>query len=233
MGQVNAPAREFMHDWGITELLERHSRLRVKVNAHGSGIDGIEITGAIDFFAQKPGYPEVIDSFVVRIQVPRSYPSDLPLVYPIDDRIPSKFHRLDCGAFCLGSPTRQKLSLAKSTSLVHFIDSYVIPYLYSFALVEMGQEFPFGELAHGRRGLINDFQSLYQTVSEDSAQEFVYLTARPKRKANRRLCPCGSGLRLSKCKIHHSLVSSYRKSLGRRWFQDQYQLIRGGTAKRV
>lgn len=233
MGQVSAPPREFMNDWGITDLLERHSRLRVKVNSHGSTIDGIEITGSIDFFAQKPGYPEVTDSFGVRIQVPNSYPIDLPLVYPIDNRIPSKFHRLACGAFCLGSPTRQKLALSKSANLVHFIDLFVIPYLYSFAIVEKGLEFPFGELAHGRRGLIDDFKSLFSTDSDKVAKEFVYLTSRPKRKANCRPCPCDSGLRLGKCKIHHSLVTSYRKSLGRLWFQDQYQLITGGTTKRI
>lgn len=230
MGTVVHLPVNFMDLWGISDLLARHERLRIKVLPDG---EGFHVSGRIELVAQSPGYPEVKDSFAVQIRVPSTCPTELPLVYPADDRIPSTFHRLDCGAFCLGSPTRQRLALAKSKSLANFVDSFVLPYLYSYSVVEMGLAYPFGELAHGLRGILDDFKSLFLADSDDAAKAFVYLVSRPKSKANHCQCPCGIGLRLSKCRTHHSLVTGYRKRLGRKWFQGQYELIRGGTTKRL
>ncbi len=229
MGSLVCLPNNFIADWGIAELLLNQQRLRLKPIVD----KGITIEGNLEFNVQKPGRKEVTDSFAVRIEVPRAYPSELPLVYPLDLRIPQSFHRLDCGAFCLGSPTRQRLSLARSRSLLRFANQFVIPYLYSYALVEQGEDFPYGELPHGRSGLIEDFKNLFKVNSKEAAKELVYLTSRPKRKANRSTCPCGSDLRLSRCQPHHRLVLEYRKAIGRHWFRWQLESLEGGTRKRI
>lgn len=227
MGSVDWPTVDILSRWGVSDLLNRHKRLRLMAAA----TDQIVVSGWLDFVASKPGSPQVEDSFELRLEVPFSFPDSLPLVYPQENRIPSDFHRLECGALCLGSPTRQRLALATAPNLASFIDRFVIPYLYAFVLHEQGFPLPFGELAHGRRGLIDDFKSMFQVTTDEAAKGLVYLTSRPKRKANRQLCPCGSRQRLSKCKGHHSTAIRLRKTLGRPWFQAQHRLIAGGTIR--
>ncbi len=223
MGELSQPPSGFIDAWGVTELLEVYPRLRF-ISA-GDGV--LHLSGSLDFCAQKPGCIQVTDTFLVRIEIPFDFPFVPPSVFPIEERIPKKFHRLDNGALCLGSPTRQLMMLARRPKLIHFFQEFVIPYLYTFVLFEKGIALPFGELAHGRRGLLDDFKNLYSVNSDEAAIGLVFLTSRPKGKANRQNCPCGSRVRLSRCKLHHRTVQNLRNCLGRMWFKGQYELIHG------
>ena len=64
-------------------------------------------------------------------------------------RIPSDFHRLDSGHLCLGSPTRLRLILAETPSLLSFVERCVIPYLYGYSIVEMAGYFPLASCRTG------------------------------------------------------------------------------------
>ena len=229
MGELSQPPSGFIQTWGVTELLDVYPRLRI-VSASDAAL---ELSGSLDFCAEKPGCIQVTDTFEVRVLIPFDFPSIPPSVFPIDDRLPKTFHRLENGALCLGSPTRQLLSLTRKPKLVDFFREFVVPYLYTFVLYERGIALPFGELAHGRRGLLDDFNSLFFVNSDEAVMGLVYLTSRPKRKANRQMCPCGSRVRLSRCKMHHRIVLTLRNCLGRVWFKGQHEQVRGGTKKRV
>ncbi|MCA9191100.1 MAG: hypothetical protein KDB03_05050 [Planctomycetales bacterium] len=224
------PPPHYIKAWGIDQLLQRYPRLR-SVAKHAKEVIAFE--GKLDIYAVKPGHTEVTDSFELRIEIPYQFPDYVPTVYPLGSRLPADFHRLEDGALCLGSPTRQLMYLSKNPSVLGFVNEFVVPYLYGYSLLEKGEQLPFGELAHGRRGLIADFCDIFGVSEERVARELVYLTSRPKRKANHRLCPCGSGVRLSRCKVHHAMVHQLRCSLGRRWFRYQHKLITGGTRKSV
>ncbi len=229
MGQLIFAPQDFIDEWGVPELLDTYKRLRIQSVKDNC----LRLTGNLDFAAEKPGCIQVTDSFELRIEVPFDFPSCPPSVFPLGARIPMDFHRLEGGALCLGSPTRQRLALSRNPKLSNFFRGFVVPYLYTFVLHEKGITLPFGELAHGRRGLIDDFKSLYLVNSDEAAIGLVYLTSRPKRKANHQPCPCGSELRLSRCTEHHRIVLNNRKSLGRLWFKWQHELLRGGTGKRI
>jgi hypothetical protein len=193
--------------------------------------DCLTLTGWLDFHAQKPGRDVVSDSFELKIEVPLELSCQIPLVTPLGSRIPSTFHRLEGGALCLGSPTRQLLILKEDPRLHSFIQRCVIPYLYAFVLHERNEPLPFGELAHGRRGILEDFVAIYGVKTEEVAKDLVRLTGRPRRKANHHKCPCGSGKRLGKC--HNQIVNKLRTSLGRLWFRDQYISISSGMRKNI
>lgn len=218
MGRIIPYPSNFLELWGIKEVFDRFPRLRLKPFAD----DYLCIAGTLDFFAVKPGLPEIPDSFEISIELPFNFPKSLPLVFPTDDRIPQHFHRLTNGELCLGSPFRQLLFLSDSPNLLTFIDAFVVPYLYGFALFEKGMDLPFGELSHGTTGLLEDFCQLFQVTSRSVAKEMVHLTSRPKRKANKLICPCGRSLPLRRCAIHHRIVGEYRKKIGRLWFKRQY-----------
>lgn len=216
---------------GIQETISAYPGMRLCASDANAGFLCLE--GLFSFFAAKPGFPEVKDSFELRIEVPTDFPFSLPLVYAIDGRVPLDFHRLENSALCLGSPTQQCLFLSSTPNLLGFINAFVVPYLYGVALKERGHPLPYGELSHGRAGLLEDFCSLFNVEGKEIATELVRLTSRPKRKANRSRCPCNYRRRLSQCKLHHSRVNFLRKQLGRHWFRDQYELLRGGTPKHV
>jgi hypothetical protein len=191
----------------------------------------ITLSGWLDFNAMKPDHDAVIDSFELKIEISFDQPLTIPMVTPLGNRIPKDFHRLQGGALCLGSPTRQKLVVHQDPKLRSFIEKCVIPYLYAFVLHEQGKPLPFGELKHGRRGIIDDFMDIYGVGSEDVAKELLRLTGRPRRKANHQNCPCGSKKRLGRC--HNRIVNKLRSALGRLWFRDQYITISGGMRKDI
>ena len=143
---------------GIQKTISAYPGMRLSASC--ATCDLLRLEGLFSFFAEKPGLPEIEDSFELRIEVPRGFPFALPLVYPKGDRIPSDFHRLDNSALCLGSPTRQLLLLSRSPNLLEFINVFLVPYLYGVALKERGHPLPFGELSHGRAGLLEDFCAL-------------------------------------------------------------------------
>ncbi|TWU64534.1 hypothetical protein V7x_00780 [Crateriforma conspicua] len=230
MGTVIIPPRDHVESWGISSTLAEYPDLRI---TPVPGVDAVCIQGELPVAAQKPGHPLVVDKFRIRIEVPFDFPRSPPLVFEVGGRVPKEFHQLENGALCLASPTRQLLHLHNRHTLLSFIHSFVVPYFYGVVLMERGMSLPFGELAHGRSGLLADFQQLFRTDNSEAAIAFVGLTARPKRKANHCMCPCGSGVRLSRCQVHHAHVIGLRKTLGRRWFKYQHEALTRGTAKQI
>jgi hypothetical protein len=63
-------------------------------------------------------------------------------------------------------------------------------------------------------------------VRTDTVADFVRVAALKKGIANKRLCPCGSALRVGKC--HHMRINDLRKRLGRQWFRFLYGQVRSG-----
>jgi hypothetical protein len=58
---------------------------------------------------------------------------------------------------------------------------------------------------------------LFGVGPEAAVLGFVNLVAMKKRIANKKLCACGSGLRLGRC--HNRRVNWLRDRLGRHWFR--------------
>ena len=146
-------------------------------------------------------------------------------------RISRAFHKLDDGSLCLGSPTRLRLILAESPSIIRFVERCVIPYLYGHSHFERHGVLPFGELDHGERGIRQDLAAVFGTDQTGRVGEFVSLAAMRKREANKRSCPCGSGRRVGRC--HHRRLNALRDRLGRRWFRVLHGTLNRPSATRI
>ena len=208
-----------LKSWGIDEILRRYPRLKIVPD------DDCELLllGQINFIATAPGLEIITDSYSISIAVPASFPRDAPRVWDKGQRIDPKYHRLTDGSFCLGSPASLRLLLAQQPTLLAFIEQCVIPYLYGYSFFEKHRRPPFGELAHGDRGLIDDFKRLFGLATADACADMLSLIGMKKRVANKQPCPCNSGLRLGKC--HHNLANRLRILLGRSWCRGQAQWI--------
>lgn len=135
----------------------------------------------------------------------------------------SRKRKLHNGALCLGSPTRLRLILLESPSLLHFVERCVVPYLYGYSYFEKHGALPFGELKHGAAGIRQDFANIFGINQEDIVDRYIRLASMGKRHANKQPCPCGSHRRLGRC--HHRRVNSLRSRLGRQWFRGWYATL--------
>jgi hypothetical protein len=109
-----------------------------------------------------------------------------------------------------------RLILAEAPSLLAFIERCVVPYLYGYSIIESGGVLSFDELSHGARGLRDDLASMIGMDNDLVLLDFEHLLAMKKRRANKLLCPCGTGMRLGRC--HNRKINMLRDKLGRRWF---------------
>ena len=198
--------------WGVDELLRKYPELRLQPATKNEMV----IAGSLGFSAQTRGHKLITDRYEVSISVPPDYPRAIPLLRETAMRIPRDFHKLNSGHLCLGSPTRLRLILAETPSLLSFVERCVIPYLYAYSIVESGGVLPFGELSHGARGLRDDLASMIGVNDDVVLLGVVRLLVMKKRKANKLPCPCGSGMRLGRC--HNRKLNMLRTKLGRGWF---------------
>jgi hypothetical protein len=198
--------------WRVDDLLAKYPGLRLLDTRNG----GIEIAGTLSFTATKPRLAAIQDDYQIQLNVPEAFPKAIPTVREMGCRIPDDFHKLSDGGLCLGSPTRVFLALKRHPSLLGFIETCIIPYLYGRSYFERHGTMPFGELDHGLNGIRQDLALLFGTTRTDRVTEFARLTALKKRHANKERCPCESGKRLGHC--HHGRVNKLREQLGRGWF---------------
>jgi hypothetical protein len=204
--------RDWLKGCGIDEVLARHSALRIVPSA-----EGILLRGQVSFHVAPEGLEPIADSYQVEIKIPGTFPKRIPSVWETGGRIPRTYHKLQDGSLCLGSRTRLQIAVTESPSILRFIDRCLIPYLYGYSFSEKHRRPPFGELAHGEAGTRDDLAVLFGTTRLDSVRVFAQLAASKKRIANKKQCPCGSGLRVGCC--HNRQINRLRSLLGRAWFR--------------
>jgi hypothetical protein len=181
------------------------------------------IAGDLEFSAAEKGRGRIVDSYRMVIEIPEAFPAELAAAREIGGRIPRSFHINPDGSLCLGSPIRIRLKIGRSPTLLEFVERCVIPFLYGFSYYERHDTLPNGELAHGHRGLLQDYTMLFGVKDADMCLRFLQLTGMLRRKANRHPCPCGSGSRLGKC--HNHRVNRLRGTCGRLLFRDEYNRL--------
>jgi len=197
----------------IEDVLVRYPGLRLIPSLQSV----LKLEGDLAFRAEAPGKEVIADSFRVQILVPADASRKLFSIREMAGRIPPSFHTLDDGTLCLGSPTRLRLLMGGSASVLKFIERCVIPYLYGRAYYERHGELPFGELRHGNAGICDDLELLFGFGDEETVKGFVRASTLRRRIANKTSCPCGSRVRLGRC--HHRRVNAARRCLGRPWFR--------------
>ena len=79
--------------------------------------------------------PEVIrGKYDIEIIVTKKFPRELPIVKENAGIIPDDFHKNNDKSLCLGVETEMKIFLQNTPNLLKFVNSFVIPYFYSFFL---------------------------------------------------------------------------------------------------
>lgn len=193
----------------IGELLARYPELRLVP----SGSMDLRIEGTLRFSASGKKTEVIEDGYDVRIEAPENFPERMALVWETGGRVPPDYHKLTNGALCLGSRIGLRLQMGGSPSLLRFVERCVIPYLYGYSYSVKHGAPPFGELAHGEIGSLQDLAALLGVVDLALAARYCMLATTKRRRANKQRCPCGSGRRLGRC--HNRKVNALRNRVGR------------------
>ncbi len=159
--------------WRLEELLLKYPGLRLSPVTHKF----VRLAGALAFSAEAPGKERIDDEYEIEVAIPEGFPERTPSVRETGGRIPFSFHKLDGGGLCLGSPTRLRVMLLESPSIICFVERGVIPYLCGYSYFEKHGTLPFGELSHGEHGIRQDLASLFGIDREDIVPQFVRLTS--------------------------------------------------------
>lgn len=208
-----------MRHWdslGLEDFLASHPRIRiVEINNHK-----VELAGEYHLKAQLAGSQLVDRRYQLRLVCPRNYPRKLPKVLDEGRYFPrnQEYHTYSDGSFCLGSELKLKSLLRDDHSFTAFFDNIVDRFLYAVThRIEFGN-FPYGELAHGEQGLIEDYEEMFFLSGKLSVLRALRALGKGRRDANKLPCPCGCGRRLGCCD-YRFVLNEFRNVERRRWFR--------------
>jgi hypothetical protein len=175
------------------QVTEKYSHL-----VFSNKTDGFLLKGVLAFKADHQG--EIFaDDFDVEIHIPESYPSEMPLVKEVGNRIPRDYHvNQHDNSLCLAAPIAVKMKFSEGETLLCFIESLVIPYFYNF-LYQQKYGFPiFGELSHGHEGILEFYKQYFQHSEDAVILELLRILAMDDYWGYSQ-CPCNSGKKLRNC----------------------------------
>ena len=190
----------------------------------------LALSGKFEFIATYNGKPSIRDSYQLEVNIPQKFPMELPSIYEIGEKIPrdGNHHINPDDTLCLGSPLRMRWKMSNSPSLCIFAQKCLIPYLYSISHKLKYGTYPFGELEHGKAGIISDYLELFGLKSDEQVIHSIAMLGIKKRRANKKSCPCNCGKRLGACEFHHKL-NAFRKVAPRSWYK--YHIEKMGSDK--
>ncbi|WP_085907803.1 hypothetical protein [Kiloniella majae] len=201
----------------LDDFLVCHPRIRItEIND-----DKVELAGEYHLKAQLVGSQLIDKTFRLRFVCPREYPSKLPTVLDESNYFPrsQEYHTYTNGSFCLGSELKIKSLLHSDQSIAAFFENIVDPFLYAVShRIEFGN-YPFGELAHGEKGLIDDYEDIFGLQGKKAVVLALNALGKRKREANKLPCPCRCKKRLGRCE-YRFILNGFRMIERRRWFRE-------------
>jgi len=203
-------------DLGLEDFLASHPRIRIVAINN----DQVELAGEYHLKAQLAGSQLIDRTYQLRLVCPHDYPRKLPKVLDEGRYFPrnQEYHTYSDGSFCLGSELKIKSLLLSDHSFTAFFEYIVDRFLYAIThRIEFGN-FPFGELAHGEQGLVDDYGEMFGLSEKLSVLRALRALGKRKREANKLPCPCGCGRRLGRCN-YRFLLNEFRNIERRRWFR--------------
>lgn len=181
----------------------------------------VVIEGEYELDAQLKGYEPVRKTFNIQIIFATGYPRVLPIVRELEEDIPRSddYHTYSDGSFCLGSDIKLKSILLEFPTVKEFVEKILDPFLYSVTYRLIHGIYPYGDLAHGEAGLIDDYQHLFNVDGNDAVVKVLIALGKRKRVANKLECPCGCRRRIGNCDYRFD-IDGWRHLDRRRWFRN-------------
>lgn len=165
-----------------------------------------------------------LDFFRIRVEVPESFPLDLPVVFETEGRIPwtANRHVESCGKACLFVPDERWKYFPESGTLLEFLRGPVHAFFLSQHVFEKTGAWPFGARSHGVEGIAEAYAEELGSADLDLVCRYLDVLRKPEVKGHWP-CPCGSGRKLRDC--HQDQVQALRAKISPRVATDSWQRV--------
>lgn len=141
----------------------------------------------------------VNETFDVEINITDEYPFSVPIVRETGDKISRQYsHIYSDGSLCLGIDGEIILKCNGVVNLTYLINTYVIPYFFSYRYYERFHEYPFGERSHGLIGILEAYCETFNVKSFRQAYDILKYAISYEYRGHLP-CPCNSGRRIRNC----------------------------------
>ncbi len=159
---------------------------------------------------------QVLDRYSVELQLARNHPTGLPVVRETGGRIPRHIDRhiiAADGTACVLLPDERWRLWPLGSPLLKYLTGPLHTFFLGQTTVEEGQPWPFGEWAHGAKGVFQFYSELLKT--SDLRVMITYLDYLAGKKVKDHWpCPCRNGKKLRDC--HLDQVKELRKKISRK-----------------
>lgn len=212
-----------------------YEREKVAVETHYPDVRFVEVGDTICVRGTFPVVFEgqVLDRYSVELQLAHDHPKGLPVVREIGGRIPHHADRhinAHDGTACALLPDERWRVWPKGAPLVDFLKGPLHGFFLAQSLVEAGQPWPWGQWAHGAKGVFQFYREILKTSDLRTMIRFLeYITA--KKPKGHWPCACGNGKLLRQC--HFVLVSSLREKISRKDALRSLQALKTAGASAV
>jgi hypothetical protein len=161
------------------------------------------------------------DEFQVRIVASPDYPNSMPSLFEMGTRtteIAAKhgiedlrdLHRNPgIGTACLCVKQEEERRFPKGSSLLHFIEELVVPYLFGLSHFDEHGKWPWPDHSHGVLGIVEHYADITDDPSVESINSTLSLLRRDpswhelrrqiRKPSATRMCVCGSKRAVSRC----------------------------------
>lgn len=178
----------------LAELSTIYGGLKYAACEDGSTV----VTGPYALDATYDGI-RLAEDFELQLTIPVDYPESLPRARELSEIIaPSYEHLFVDRSFCLGVQGELLIAQLKDPSLVRLYDGPIRSYLYSYLFHERYGRYPFGDRAHGTKGILQFYGEFFDEPSPIRTWKLL-LSAVTKEYRGHLPCPCGSGIAGRKC----------------------------------
>lgn len=167
------------------------------------------ITGPYTLDASYDGI-RLAEDFDLQLTIPANYPESLPRARELSGIIASSYEHLFVdGSFCLGVQGELLIAQLKDPSLARLYDGPVRSYLYSYLFHKRYGRYPFGDRAHGTKGILQFYGEFFSETDPIKTWRLL-MSACTEEYRGHLPCPCGSGIAGRKC--HGDAVLRLKRS---------------------
>jgi hypothetical protein len=176
---------------------------------------------------------QVLDRYSVELQLPRNHPTRLPVVRETGGRIPRHMDRhiiAADGTACVLLPDERWRLWPVSSSLLKYLTGPLHSFFLAQTMVEEGQSWPFGQWAHGAKGIFQFYQELLKTSNLRAITNYLEYLAAKKVKGHWD-CPCRSGKKLRDC--HFEQIKDLREKISRKDAEKSLTTLKAAGASAI
>jgi len=176
---------------------------------------------------------QALDHYSVELELARNHPAGLPIVRETGGRIPRHSDRhinADTGIACVLIPDERWRLWPSGSSLLSFLTGPLHSFFLGQTMVEEGEPWPFGQWAHGAKGIFQFYRELLRTA--DLRVMIAYLDCLSAKKIKGHWpCDCKSGRKLRDCHINQ--VKMLRENIARKDAQVSLGILKAAGASAI